>query len=82
MSHNTHWAAGSRVRGPWERWFLRGGVPTSVDIPIQQAPMGTSSVTSSLAAGNAEWDLSVLGCQERPSLGGSGIQMINKQTYQ
>lgn len=53
-----------------------------MDILIQQASMGTSSVPSSLAAGNAEWDLSVLGCQERSSLAGSGIQMINKQTHQ
>lgn len=39
-------------------------------MPIQQAPMSTSSVPSSPVAGDAEWDLSVLGCQERPSLGG------------
>lgn len=40
---------------------------SQVDIAIQQAPMATSSVPSSLAAGNAEWDLSVHGCEERPS---------------
>lgn len=82
MCHNTHWAAGSRVRALGKMVFERQVSQPQVDIPIQQAPMGTSSVPSSLAAGNAEWDLSVLGCQERPSLERSGIQMINKQTYQ
>lgn len=82
-SHNTYtaWhggAAGRRRRGPWERWLLRGK-RTHPGGHGPPARMGTSG-PSFLAAGDAEWDLSVPGSQERPCLGRRGD--ANQQTYQ